>query len=186
LLKPEKVESPDVGYYEGHRSNFSLCAADLACYGHAAMKKTFSLIQSVALAGLVASGWVGCSKEEPGAWGTRAVDVSAQIQALKTGDDNAKAEALSNLAQAGPNAAPAVQLIIDTIKDSKDPVLVRLGAYALGQIGLPAAKPAVPVLKQLMSFPNREVGTVVFNALNALDPTAIPANIRPPNVQTAQ
>lgn len=129
---------------------------------------------------------MGCSREEKGAWGTKTVDVPAQIQALKSGDDNAKAEALSNLAEAGPNAAPAVQAIIDVIKDSKDPVIVRLGAYALGQIGLPAAKPAVPVLKQLMSFPNREVGTVVFNALSALDPSAIPANLRPPNVQTVQ
>jgi len=50
---------------------------------------------------------------------------------------------------------PLFQALIGVLKDN-DPVVRRLAAYALGEIG-PASKPALPALKEMMNDPDREV-----------------------------
>ena len=124
---------------------------------------------------LVGLGAAGCGDSEPA---PKKVDVSAQVAALK-GDNDAKAAALSELAAGGPNAAGAVKEIIPLLK-SDDPVVRRLAAYALGQIGAPA-KEAVPGLTAMLQDPDGNAITAAINALRAIDPSKAPAeNI--PNV----
>jgi len=129
-------------------------------------------VASGLLVGLAAG---GCGEGEPA---PKKVDVSAQVAALK-GDNEAKAAALSELAAGGPNAAGAVKEIIPLLK-SDDPVVRRLAAYALGQIGVPA-KEAVPGLTAMLQDPDGNAVTAAINALRAIDPSKAPAeNI--PNV----
>jgi len=115
----------------------------------------------------------GCGEGEPA---PKKVDVSAQIAALK-GDNDAKAAALSELAAGGPNAAGAVKEIIPLLK-SDDPVVRRLAAYALGQIGAPA-KEAVPGLTAMLQDPDGNAVTAAINALRAIDPSKAPAETIP-------
>ena len=129
-----------------------------------------------AVAGIVL-GWAvaGCGDGEPA---PKKIDVSAQVAALK-GDNDAKAGALAELAAGGPNSAGAVKEIIPLLK-SEDPVLRRLAAYALGQIGAPA-KDAVPGLTAMLQDPDSNAVTAAINALRSIDPSKAPAeNI--PNV----
>ena len=108
------------------------------------------------------------------------VDVSAQTEQLKSPEVNARADAASALALAGPKAAPAIPALIEALKDS-DPLVRRLSAYALGQIG-PAAKEAIQPLTTAMQQGEREMITASMNAIRAIDPTALPeGNI--PNIQ---
>ena len=131
-----------------------------------------SLAVGLALTGVLA----GCS-------GGGKANVQAQIQALKTGDDNARQDALAALAAVGPKAAPAVPVILETIKATKDPVVRRLCAYALGEIGAPAATPAIPVLKEMVKGFDRDLSTTAYNALWAIDPKSADPNYKPINVQ---
>lgn len=108
----------------------------------------------------------GCGKSEDG---PKVVDVAAQVAQLK-GNADAQATALSELAAGGPNSAPAVNDILPLLK-SEDTVIRRLAAYALCQIG-PAAKAAVPELKNLMTDADPSTATTAINALNAIDPAA--------------
>lgn len=114
---------------------------------------------------LVGALLMGCgSKDETAA---KKVDVAAQVSQLK-GNSDAKATALTELAAGGPNSAGAVNDIIPLLKDD-DHVVRRLAAYALCQIG-PAAKAALPALKELMNDPDTSTGTTALNAINAIDP----------------
>ena len=110
------------------------------------------------------------------------VDVSAQIEQLKSPDTNARVEAATTLASAGPNAAPALPALIEALKNDSDPLVRRLAAYALGQIG-PDAKEAIPALTAALQSGDREMITSVINAIRAIDPSAMPeGNIS--NIQT--
>ena len=96
------------------------------------------------------------------------IDVQAQIQNLKSADADARANACVELAKAGPGAAGAVQPLIESLKDS-DPLVRRLSAYVLGEIG-PAAKDAIPVLKTMLTEPDRQLIAAVVIAIRAIDP----------------
>jgi HEAT repeat protein len=117
---------------------------------------------SIAAALMVA----GCD----GGGSTKKIDVPAQISALK-GDHAAKENALIELAEAGPKAAPAVNDLIPILKDP-DPVIRRLAIYALGQIG-PAAKAAIPALKEGMGDTDRNILTATVNALRDIQPKEV-------------
>ena len=133
------------------------------------------LARSLALGLLIGVLPSGCGESGPAA---KKIDVSAQVAALK-GDNDSKAAALSELAAGGPNAAAAVKDIIPLLK-SEDPVLRRLAAYALGQIGAPA-KDALPGLTQMLQDPDSNAVTAAINAIREIDPSKAPAeNI--PNV----
>lgn len=99
------------------------------------------------------------------------VDLNAKLAALETGDADAKAIALGEIAQLGPDAAPAIPKLLPLLKDP-DNIVRRNAAYVLGQIG-PAAKAAIPELKAMMQTDNREQMTVVGNALRAIDPSTM-------------
>jgi HEAT repeat protein len=81
-------------------------------------------------------------------------------------------DAANALASAGAKAAPAIPALIEALQDS-DPLVRRLSAYALGQIG-PAAKEAVQPLTTAMQQGDREMITTSMNAIRAIDPTALP------------
>jgi HEAT repeat protein len=49
----------------------------------------------------------------------------------------------------------------------------RTAAYALGAIG-PAARAAVPDLKEMLNAADRDQLTAVANALRSIDPNAVP------------
>ena len=119
----------------------------------------------------------------PGCGGAKKqkVDVSAQVEMLKSNDPGKKSDALATLSQAGADAAPAIPVLIETLKDP-DPLNRRLAALTLGNIGKPAAS-AVPSLKALLADQDRAVVTTAVNALRNIDPTSAPENM--PNVTTA-
>jgi hypothetical protein len=96
------------------------------------------------------------------------VDVSAQIQQLKSPDATARQDACAQLGSAGPNAAPAVPDLIIALKDS-DALVRSLAAYALGEIG-PEANEAIPALQAATNDPEPGVTPAAVNALRAIDP----------------
>ncbi len=106
------------------------------------------------------------------------MDLSAKLAGL-AGDADAKAIALGEIAQLGPEAAPAIPKIIPLLKDP-DPLVRRNAAYVLEMIG-PAAKVAIPDLKAMLDTDIREQMTVVVNALRAIDPAAV-AGVKVENV----
>jgi HEAT repeat protein len=108
-------------------------------------------------------------------------NISASVQALKTGDTDAKANACAELAKGGPDSAGAVPDLIQALKD-KDPLVRHLAAYALGQIG-PQAASALPALKEALNDSDRQVVSDAMIALRALGDTN--ANLVIPNVMTA-
>lgn len=110
-------------------------------------------------------GYSGCSQKQGDT-----VNVSANTEALKSADKDARVNACVELAKGGPASAPAVPALIPLLKDS-DAEIRRLAAYALMEIG-PAAKEALPTLKQMMSDPDRTVVTQVLNSIRAIDPQA--------------
>ena len=126
---------------------------------------------------VVVSGFVsaGCGGED-GNPGPKKVDVAAQVAAL-SGNGDAKSGALAELAAGGPNSAAAAPQIIPLLKD-EDPVVRRLAAYALGQIG-PAAKAALADLKTLLADNDRNVVTAAVNAIRAIDPKSAPGETIP-------
>lgn len=111
---------------------------------------------------------VGCGSED--AVEAKKIDVAAQVAGLK-GDLDAKTAALAELAAGGPNSAPAVPEITALLKDP-DPVVRRLAAYALNQIG-PAAKSAKEALKELMQDNDSTVVMAAVNALRVIDPASV-------------
>jgi HEAT repeat protein len=134
------------------------------------MKSGILCIAGVSLGLLLA----GCGSE--GGVAPKKVDVAAQVAALKTNGD-AKAGALSELAAGGPNSAAAVNDILPLLKD-EDPVVRRLAAYALGQIG-PAAKAAIPGLTALLQDNDSNAVTAAVNAIRAIDPSKAPSEAIP-------
>ena len=112
-------------------------------------------------------GLSGCGEKAP------KVDVSAQIAALDSTTAEGKQDALTELAKAGPAAAPAVPKLIVLLKD-QDAVTRRLTAYALGQIGT-AAKSALPALNEAMNGADRDFSTSLVNAIRAVEGKGGPA-----------
>ena len=112
----------------------------------------------------------GCGDGPPSPLAPAKVDVPAQVAALK-GDANAKANALVALAAGKANSAAAVADIIPLMKDT-DPDVRKLAVYALDEIG-PAAKSAVPAIKELLQDPEMNVATAAANALRTLDPDSV-------------
>ena len=89
-----------------------------------------------------------------------------------SGDSETKIMALSEIATRGSEGAKAVNDMIQLLRD-EDPVVRRTAAYALGTIG-PAAKAAVPTLKEMLQTTDKDQLTAAGNALQAIDPAAIP------------
>ena len=123
---------------------------------------------------------VGCGSED--AVEAKKIDVAAQVAGLK-GDLDAKTAALAELAAGGPNAAPAVPEITALLKDP-DPVVRRLAAYALNQVG-PGAKSAKEALKELMQDNDSTVVMAAVNALRVIDPASV-KDTKVDNVMTVE
>ena len=139
------------------------------------MKILASRCFGVLFAVLLAAFASGCG----GDGGKEKINVQSQIQNLTSQDNDARVNALVELAKAGPDATAAVKPLIPLLKDP-DGLVRRLAAYALGQIG-PTAKEAVATLQTLLTDPDRNVVTAALNAIRAIDPKA--AGVQsPPNV----
>ena len=132
-----------------------------------AMKNPFPLVLVMLLGVLAGTALTGCGGSKP------KVDVTAMTQALKNNDPEAKANALAEIAKAGPGAAPAISSIMPLLKD-QDALVRRLAAYALGEIG-PAAKSSLPDLRGLLNDPDRFVVSAAMNAIKGIDPAAASA-----------
>ena len=132
------------------------------------MNSPRGLFRCTLLSILVGGFLTGCGPKDENA--PKKVDVAAQVSQFK-GNADAKANALTELATGGPNSASAVNDIIPLLKD-EDHVVRRLAAYALYRIG-PAAKAAVPALKELMNDPDASTGTTALNALQAIEPASV-------------
>jgi HEAT repeat protein len=107
-------------------------------------------------------------------------NLATHVQALKSPESDAKVNALTELAKAGPAAASATAQIIPLLTD-KDPLVRRLAAYALGQIG-PEAASALPSLRQALNDSDPEVVSDAVIALRSIGDTN--ANVVLPNVTT--
>jgi len=136
------------------------------------MKPRFRLI-FVLVAGL----FVGCKGGES----TPKVDVSAATKGLKSSEVEARVNACTELAKAGPGAAAAVPDLIPLIKDP-DPLVRRLAVYALGQIG-PKASSAIPAIKESLNDRDNSVVQNAVIALRAIDPNA-PKDVQMQNTMT--
>ena len=157
--------------------------ADLASVKVYLLMKTLSRsFVSFCLALAVASLLAACSKSSTPAAN---VDVAAKTEQLKSPDANTKVQALTDLAAAGPKSAPAIPVLLETLKDS-DPLVRRLSTYALGEIG-PAAKETIPALKEALTKAlqagDRDMITSTMNAIRAIDPKEMPEGTIP-NVAT--
>ncbi len=120
----------------------------------------------------------GCGPKDEMA--PKKVDVTAQLAGLK-GDENAKTSALTELAAGGPNSVAAVNDIIPLLKDG-DPIVRRLAAYALGQIGA-GAKAALPALNGTMQDSDPTVVTASLNAVRSISPASV-EGLKVDNVMT--
>ena len=96
----------------------------------------------------------GCSKSSTPSTN---VDVSAQTEQLKSPDANAPDGRRQRPRSRGAQSGTGDPALIEALKDS-DPLVRRLSAYALGQIG-PAAKEAVQPLTTAMQQGDREMIT---------------------------
>lgn len=128
------------------------------------MRYLLTSLGSLMLAGLVFLA-TGCGGEK-----AADVDLNAQLSAL-SGDADAKVNALAEISKLGAGAASAVPQIIPLLKDEDD-VVRRTAAFTLGAIG-PAAKAAVPDLKEMLKTTDRDQLTAVGNALQAIDPKSV-------------
>jgi HEAT repeat protein len=110
----------------------------------------------------------GCAKNESGIPSN--IDVSANIEKLKSSEPNERIEGAANLGMAGPKAEPAIPHLMPLLKDPNADVR-RLAAFALGEIGPPASK-ALPELRAMMRDPDRDVIFQAANAIRSIDPEA--------------
>jgi HEAT repeat protein len=86
--------------------------------------------------------------------GPSAADVPALVRVIRDGTVSGKAAAAAALGRVGPGAKEAVPKLIPLITDAESEVRVA-AADAAAAIGLPAAAPAVPRLRDaLRDFPN--------------------------------
>ena len=132
------------------------------------MKLKFRILLQSILVLLLTSLLIGCGGDDELQYDEN-VDIDAQIQALTSGDDNAKADAAAALCLAGPRAAPAVDALIANLKSSNEEVRT-LSSSALLEIGT-AAKKAAPQLREALKKA-RSMGesSQHFYAIKAVDP----------------
>jgi HEAT repeat protein len=139
------------------------------------MKTPSRLAWLVALTCALLGSLTACKEKAP------QVNISANVQDLKSPETDKKVNACIELAKGGPAAAAAVPDLIPLLKD-KDSLVRHLAAYALGQIG-PKASSAVPALKDALKDSDTQVVSDALNALRFIGDTN--ANIAVPNVMTA-
>lgn len=113
--------------------------------------------------------WAGCESGEEASVRRR---LERQIRKLKSDDADVSRDAAIELANKGPDAAPAVDALVEALSRSENTVR-RHAAYALGKIG-PAASDAIEDLEKLLDDgdPVTRVWTVL--SLVRIDPDADP------------
>jgi HEAT repeat protein len=84
----------------------------------------------------------------------QAADVDGLVKQLKDKDSDVRRKAAKELANAGPEAKPAVPMLIAALKDS-DLFVRRFSAQALGAIG-EEAKSAIPALEKVIKDGNEK------------------------------
>jgi HEAT repeat protein len=133
------------------------------------MKLKFRIFLQSILVLLLTSLLIGCGGGDDERQYDEDLDIDAQVQALTSGDDNAKADAAAALGLAGPRAAPAVDALIAGLKSPNEEVRT-LSSYALMEIGT-AAKKAAPQLRDALKKA-RSMGesSQHFYAIKAVDP----------------
>jgi HEAT repeat protein len=113
--------------------------------------------------------WAGCESKDEASARRR---LERQIRKLKSDDPEVSRDAAIELGNKGPDAAPAVDALIEALSRSEDTVR-RHAAYALGKIG-PAASDAIEDLEKLLD--DDDLGTRVWavQSLVRIDPDADP------------
>jgi HEAT repeat protein len=104
------------------------------------------------------------------------IDVAALMDQLTSDNSQDRLNALIELGDGRENAAPALDLILETLTDDKDHKVREMAAYVLLQMGEKSAKPALPTLKE--AFAKEKHPTVkinIVNAWNAIDPESSPS-----------
>jgi HEAT repeat protein len=100
-----------------------------------------------------------------------AEDVRGLVTQLKSRDVDARRKAATALAEAGPDAKPAVPSLITALKD-QDLYVRRFAAQALGKIG-PDAKSAVPALSKALKDDQKQVAEAAAEALGKIRVSAV-------------
>lgn len=135
----------------------------------------------------VAIAWMGLAVVMSGCDSPKAaVDVDEQLKTLVKGDVDAKIMALAvistlghEISSSGPKESEKVVKAIRQVLKDQDPTVRRTAVLTLGTIG-PAAKAAVPELKELLKTADREERMAVVTALQAIDPSVVP-EVEPSN-----
>ncbi|WP_179046560.1 HEAT repeat domain-containing protein [Nostoc sp. TCL26-01] len=96
----------------------------------------------------------------------KASAVPALIQALKSQQENIRANAALAIGEIGTKAIAAIPALIEALDDESNAIQIN-AAYALGQMGW-AAEPAIPSLSQQLKDENRAVITSAAYAIGQI------------------
>lgn len=95
-----------------------------------------------------------------------------RIAELKHEREGVRWDAASFLGERGPEAACAVPILAEMLRNDSRSRLRAKAATTLGQIG-PQAKAAIPALKQALQDENKNVRDAAAEALKQIDPTGV-------------
>ena len=103
------------------------------------------------------------------------IDVPALLEELKSSDVDTRVNACVQLSEGLHKAAPALDVLIEVVKNDKESRVREMAAYAIYQMGEEAGKPAMPMVKERFEK-ERSAGvrSVLFNLWNQLEPETSP------------
>jgi HEAT repeat protein len=103
------------------------------------------------------------------AMSVQAADVDDLVKQLKDKDPDVRRKAAKDLAAAGPDAKPALPMLVNAVTKDNDLFVRRFSAQAIGAIG-EDAKAAIPTLKGIVKDPNekKEVQEAAIAALGKI------------------
>lgn len=146
---------------------------------HSFLTRTVSWFSLLALVAQFLVGCGGDSSSGPKAV-AKDIDVVALMEQLQSGEKQARFNALIELGDGRENAAPALDMVVDVLKNDKEADVREMAAYVLLQMGESAAKPALEDLKEAFNKEkNPRVKINIVNAWNAIDPDSSPSQGMP-------
>ena len=103
------------------------------------------------------------------------IDVPALLEELKSSDKDVRVGACISLSEGLHKAAPALDALIEVVKNDKDARVREMAAYAIYQMGEEEGKPAMPMVKERFEKERSSgVRSVLFNLWNQLEPETSP------------
>lgn len=103
------------------------------------------------------------------------IDVPALLEQLKSSDKDERVDACISLSEGLHKAAPALDTLIEVVKNDKEARVREMAAYAIYEMGEEAGMPALPMVKERFQKERTTgVRSVLFNLWNQLEPETVP------------